>query len=373
MSDKSIDKVLKEYFSQSGKNDWEKIATLEVAGKDPFEFLSWHGKDDILYLPYYDAEDVGNSDILSRFQIPAAKNSFSGARSWVNLPPIIVNDEETANANSLNQLSNGADGVMFDLRQKTQVNLNDLMHNIEWTHCFVAFQANESSFVNHLSTFIKNKFDPASLNGALFWESIPKKNHLDFYFNDCPHFKALGLVIAPGSPVMEICDALWRGVKTFEALSNGSHPENVFKSISFSILIDRSFVESIAKLKTLRMLWYQVAHAYGYVDYKLSDLHVQATVDLAVNGNFTPHENLLKNTFSGMAAILGGCDSLTIQSAGDRPFMSRIARNVSTILREESFFDKVADPLAGSYAIDTIVNAMAEKAWSRFQLKWQSS
>jgi methylmalonyl-CoA mutase len=53
----------------------------------------------------------------------------------------------------------------------------------------------------------------------------------------------------------------------------------------------------------------------------------------------------------------------------DRPirkpsvFSNRIARNVQTILKEESYFDRVIDPAAGSYYIETLTNSIAEESW----------
>ncbi len=373
MSDKSIDKVLKDFFPKTGKIDWKNIAMLEINGKDPLHFLSWLGKDDVLFLPYYDSQDVANLDFLSNFQITSAENSYSGSRSWVNLPAIVVNDEGSANKTSLNHLSLGADGVLFDLRHHPQVNLNQLMEKIEWPFCFVGFQAHQPSFLKPLSSFIKSNFDTALVRGALFWESIPKINNLDFYFNYCINFKALGLVIPRASPTVEISAALWQGVKTFEALAAKFNPENIFKSICFSLSDDSGFIESIAKFKVLRMLWYQVAQSYSLNDYKLTDLHIHVAAQQGVYEKFEPHENMLKSTFSSMAAILGGCNSLTIQTNPDHEISSRIARNVSTILREESFFNKVADPVAGSYALDSIMHEMAQKSWSLFQQKWRSS
>jgi len=44
-----------------------------------------------------------------------------------------------------------------------------------------------------------------------------------------------------------------------------------------------------------------------------------------------------------------------------------MARNVSSLLREESHFDKVADPSAGAYAIDNLIHHTAAKAWALFQ------
>jgi methylmalonyl-CoA mutase len=50
----------------------------------------------------------------------------------------------------------------------------------------------------------------------------------------------------------------------------------------------------------------------------------------------------------------------------DREFAHRIARNVSVLLKEESYFNKVADPSAGSYYIENLTNQLAEAAWVLF-------
>jgi methylmalonyl-CoA mutase len=68
-----------------------------------------------------------------------------------------------------------------------------------------------------------------------------------------------------------------------------------------------------------------------------------------------------------MAAIMGGCTALSvIPDHENDERLDRIARNVSSLLREESYLNKVADPTAGSYYIDTLVKEIAEKAWTKF-------
>jgi methylmalonyl-CoA mutase len=119
------------------------------------------------------------------------------------------------------------------------------------------------------------------------------------------------------------------------------------------------------------MLWFQVAHAYGHSDYKLGDLHLHVNGGKSIPHAFLPQE-MVSHTFRAMAAVLGGCDSLTISSATDA-LTCRLTRNISHILREESFFDKVSDPLAGAYALDAMIDAMAGKAWESFQLKMEKS
>jgi len=72
-----------------------------------------------------------------------------------------------------------------------------------------------------------------------------------------------------------------------------------------------------------------------------------------------------------MSSILGGADLVTVLPY-DYPngkgtlFSNRIARNVQIILREEAYFDQVADPASGSYYIESLTDSLAEKAWVLF-------
>jgi methylmalonyl-CoA mutase len=79
---------------------------------------------------------------------------------------------------------------------------------------------------------------------------------------------------------------------------------------------------------------------------------------------------MIKATTSAMAAICGGCDILTVEPENTSDAtIQRIALNVSSVLREESFLNKVADPTAGSYFLESLVNELCEKAWAIFKAK----
>ena len=86
MAEHSIEKQLQHFFSKATRGDWEKIAVQEINGKDPFETLSWRGKDDIKFLPYYDAADIAGLSQL----IPAQN---------AQLPHQWLNDKEDDHAN----------------------------------------------------------------------------------------------------------------------------------------------------------------------------------------------------------------------------------------------------------------------------------
>jgi methylmalonyl-CoA mutase len=84
-----------------------------------------------------------------------------------------------------------------------------------------------------------------------------------------------------------------------------------------------------------------------------------------------PYVNMLRTQTEAMSAIIGGTDSLTVEPFDvtfRKPdeFSERIARNQQLILKEESYFDKVADPSAGSYYIENLTKLIAENAWKLF-------
>lgn len=363
----SFDAELEKFFSQSSSEEWKKIAVYETGGKDPFDFLSWQGKDGISFRPYYDAAmEAGHRFPQLRERAVAKKHS------WRNLPHVSVSSKQTANRMALDHLMNGADGVLFDTRGVDDADVKALIDNIQWSHCSIAFDLPEkysARLIEKILEHVRNENDPALLDGSLFWESVPKEIDLSFYFNHCRKLNALGMRVRESAPAAEISDALARGVMAIEHFSARTAPERVFRAIAFSLSADASFLQCVAKFRVLRMLWWQISQAYGLDDYKPDELHIHARSEAIPDKSLGPHENMLKGTFATMAAIIGGCNSITVEGKGTAAFVSRWARNVSPILREESFLDSAVDPLAGSWAIDSITNGIAQEAWKLFQQK----
>ena len=56
-----------------------------------------------------------------------------------------------------------------------------------------------------------------------------------------------------------------------------------------------------------------------------------------------------------------------ISSKGESDFSLRMAQNIPLILKEESYFDKVVDPLSGSYSIEKLTKEVQNISWKLFQ------
>jgi methylmalonyl-CoA mutase len=82
--------------------------------------------------------------------------------------------------------------------------------------------------------------------------------------------------------------------------------------------------------------------------------------------------NMLRTTTEAMAALLGNADGIELDPYDDQfkkssDFSSRIAGNITTILKEESYFGKVANPVDGSYYIEELSLQMAQNALNIFK------
>jgi len=80
---------------------------------------------------------------------------------------------------------------------------------------------------------------------------------------------------------------------------------------------------------------------------------------------------MLRSTAETFAAIIG--EPIRFTPAFDEAirlpdeFSRRVARNTQIILREESHLLKVVDPAGGSWFVETLTDAIAQKAWSLMQ------
>jgi methylmalonyl-CoA mutase len=346
--------------------DWLEVARQELEGADPTKKLT-HKKGDLEILPFYIADETEpkNSPILKPSSLP-----YSEARSWINTPKILVTDEPDANRKALSYLNSGAEGILFDCSSR-EINPITLLNQISLPDCSVSFLLTRSNinWLQEFNTYAKNSFDKKKIRGNIFWSSEEFDPGVVKLFSDWDEFRALGIIVDSHQNASdELALALKKAVESVETCSEKLiSSQHVFGQLSFSITIGSDFFLEIAKLKSLRQLWRQVKGAYHIADAKPLSIH--AVSKSYHNEVFQPHGNMIHATTTAMAAIGGGCDSITIEPEDEgNETMQRIAINVSTILREESHFTKVADPTAGSYYIDALTNQLSEKAWKKFQL-----
>jgi methylmalonyl-CoA mutase len=365
MAENNFFKSLESSFPKTDKELWKKIAIKELNGSEPFTQLKWSDQDQLEYLPYYDKEDLKNLRFHQYFNQKPAKDSFLGNQSWFNTPCVSVTNEVTANSIALEYLINGADGILFDLSTTEKIDLKKLLKNIEWEYCLLSFRGAKPAFIEVISEYLQDYgIKKDEMQGNIFWDAVPQMRMPD-KLKLFKKIRAYGFHIPPSTALKEIHDALVFGARVLES---ADELHITPQQISFSLNADSALLNQVSKIKALRLLWFQVTQIYDHKNFQPDDLHIHVRSESWVNKNFQPHGNLLKATTAAMAGIIGGGDSLTVFPEDEsNKTMNRIARNVSSILREESNFDKVSDPLAGAYAVEVMTDQIAQQAWTLFQ------
>ena len=147
----------------------------------------------------------------------------------------------------------------------------------------------------------------------------------------------------------------------------------VANKIKFNFGISSNYFLEIAKFRAGRMLWADIVNTYlAEGDCKCAakmKVHAEtSSFNLTV---FDSYVNLLRTQTEAMSAALAGVDSMTVvpfdkayETLND--FSERLARNQQLLLKEESHFDKVVDPAAGSYYIENLTVSIAKQAWDLF-------
>jgi methylmalonyl-CoA mutase len=175
---------------------------------------------------------------------------------------------------------------------------------------------------------------------------------------------------AGGSEAQELAFAIASAVHYLRALdAAGIAPDAGRRMIAFRLAADADEFLTIAKFRSLRKLWARVEQAMGLAP---EPAFVSAETAWRMMTQRDPYVNMLRATIAVTAAGVGGADAITAlpftQALGlPDAFARRVARNMQSILLEESNLYRVADPAAGSGGIEALTSEIAQAAWSLFQ------
>ncbi len=152
------------------------------------------------------------------------------------------------------------------------------------------------------------------------------------------------------------------------ALGKGLAVDDFAPRLSFFFAIGMSFYMEVAKLRAARLLWATLMKRH--FDPKKPDSMMLRTHCQTSGVSLTeqdPYNNVIRTTVEAMAAVLGGTQSLHTNSFDEAialptDFSARIARNTQLVLQQETGITRVVDPFGGSYFMESLTHALAQKA-----------
>jgi methylmalonyl-CoA mutase len=375
-----------EEFIKVSKKEWLEKVNKELKGKSFDEFMVHESEEGIRIEPLYTSEDQSSFQGVESFRgwvNPPSEIPGMPPRIWSNVASFKTSD---SNASVLHVLGNGADALLLNLDGSE--NLSVLLENVAPQYIQVYIQSNEP-LVSLKKFFHWTKaigVDPHQISGGLLWDPLVSLlahpsdigkivDQIQEILNiggEYSQFKLLSIDTSiyhnsGANSVQELGFALSSFIDIVDILTRqgGLSPKNIFSQLIVKSAVGSDYFIEIAKLKILRIIVHRMASLY---DVNISPDQVTLFVETSfwTKTQMDVHVNMLRNTTEAMAAILGGCNALhtlthDIAQQEANSFSKRMALNISNIIKEESYFDKVMDPVAGSYFIEQIMGQLYNK------------
>lgn len=401
--DKNTDnRSLFKEFPAVSTEAWKEKIVKDLKGSDYNKRLVWSTAEGFDMQPFYRNEDLQQIqylDVLPGY-FPFSRGNKSGGNEWLVRQDIKIENIKSANRKILDVLMKGVTSLGLILpedHEPSTEELENLLENVFADAVELNFIGGDYSMevIGSVVELVKKyNRDLHKIQGSVDYDPLAYISlHGNFRRTEeqvfryalkiietiqyLPHFRGIavhGTIFKnSGSTIVEeLAFSLAMGNEYLSKLTElGANISEVATRIKFNLAAGTNYFMEIAKLRAMRVLWSHIVNAYGpdCADETKAYIHT-ATGDWGKTF-YDPYVNMLRTTTEAMSAILGGTDSLVVQGYDavfefPSEFAERIARNQQLLLKEESYFDKVADPAAGSYYIENLTAALIDEAWKLF-------
>ena len=295
---------------------------------------------------------------------------------WTVFQRIDHPDAARANALALDDLANGATGLVIVARDAATargygVDPSRLARVLQGVQLHaVALKVEGGASLALAELIASQPIDPERLDVSFALTSPADAAELARLGFAGPYREADGRTWHEqgATEAQELGAALATAVAMMRSLE-GLNDVHLSRAVGVTLAANQDMFATLAKFRAMRLMWRRVLDAAGLPDAPLK-LHAETSWRMMAVKD--PHTNILRATAAVFGAALGGADSIAVlpfSLAQGLPnaFARRVARNVQTVLAEESNLWRVADPASGAGYIETYTEALCETAWALFQ------
>jgi methylmalonyl-CoA mutase N-terminal domain/subunit len=174
---------------------------------------------------------------------------------------------------------------------------------------------------------------------------------------------------AGSTAVQELAFTLAHGIAYAEAaVAAGLSPDELGERLSFFFNAHNHFFQEVAKFRAARLLWAEIMRdRFGATNPRAQALRFHAQTGGSTLTAQQPENNVARVTVQALAAVCGGAQSIHTNGFDEALALptersARIALRTQQILRFEAGGTDTADPLAGSYFVESLTAELADRA-----------
>jgi methylmalonyl-CoA mutase len=356
-------------FPKTSKADWVQLLQKELKGESLDVLQKFNRIEEISFPAYFHHEDRTPA-FSDPGLAPYTRGTRADSNNWEIGTCFRIAGETETNKQLLQALMTGTTALVLHAEKEASVDFSALFDGIGLEYIHTTFYAKTTAQAQAFAAFAGNRPSAVVTGNTAEWLATASQAA------DTP-LKPFGVNSyavqqAGGTTWQQIAIALAEGHDLLiSQLEAGLSVTEAAANIHFVFGIGNKYFYEIAKFRAFRTAWSRIVETYG------AENGAPATITAQTGFVHTsladPYTNLLRQTTEAMSAVVSGADMLVVQPydwhAAKRQagFTQRMATNISLLLKEESYLDKVIDPAGGSYALDDLTNAVAERAWASFR------
>jgi methylmalonyl-CoA mutase, N-terminal domain len=176
---------------------------------------------------------------------------------------------------------------------------------------------------------------------------------------------------AGSTAVQEIAFTLANGIAYVEAaIAAGLSVDEFAPRLSFFWNAHNNFFEEVAKFRAARRMWAKImTDRFGARDERSRLLRFHTQTGGSTLTAQQPENNIVRVTLQSLSAVMGGTQSLHANGFDEALGLptaqaATIALRTQQIIAHESGVVDTADPLAGSYFVESLTDAVETEAWA---------
>jgi methylmalonyl-CoA mutase N-terminal domain/subunit len=174
---------------------------------------------------------------------------------------------------------------------------------------------------------------------------------------------------AGSTAVQEVAFTLGNAIAYVQAtLKAGLNIDDFGPRLSFFFNVHSHWLEEVAKFRAARRLWAKIMKdRFGAKNPRSWMLRFHAQTAGSTLTAQQPEVNAVRVTLQALAAVLGGTQSLHTNSRDEALSLpteeaARLALRTQQVIAFESGIAEVADPLAGSYAVESLTREIEQRS-----------
>jgi methylmalonyl-CoA mutase N-terminal domain/subunit len=175
---------------------------------------------------------------------------------------------------------------------------------------------------------------------------------------------------AGSTAVQELAFTIANGIAYCRAaVDAGLSPDEFGARLSFFFNAHNHFFQEIAKFRAARRLWARVmSERFGATNPKALALRFHAQTGGSTLTAQQPENNIVRVAVQALSAICGGAQSLHTNAFDEALALptehsARVALRTQQILQHEGGTTDTADPLGGSWFIESLTDELEARAW----------